>query len=193
MQAPFEQQVQQKSITLTKSNTASLNVLVKSVASANASPANSNSNNNNSSLPLSQVEVGLTGMTESGLTGITYQSNPPRVNLQQNASVESTIQLKTQDNAKPGTYTAMVRTQALEQQQDGLIVSRLSPVKLILDVPQLAATQTGGAGGQSESNSGQVSTPFEIRDLIRILAIVAAISLAGYIIYRRVKRKPIQA
>jgi DNA-binding beta-propeller fold protein YncE len=46
MQAPFEQQVQQKSITLTKSNTASLNVLVKSVASANASPANSNSNNN---------------------------------------------------------------------------------------------------------------------------------------------------
>ena len=193
MQAPFEQQVQQKSITLTKSNTASLNVLVKSVASANASPANSNSNNNNSSLPLSQVEVGLTGMTESGLTGITYQSNPPRVNLQQNASVESTIQLKTQDNAKPGTYTAMVRTQALEQQQDGLIVSRLSPVKLILDVPQLAATQTGGAGGQSGSNSGQVSTPFEIRDLIRNLAIVAAISLAGYIIYRRVKRKPIQA
>jgi hypothetical protein len=132
-------------------------------------------------------------MTESGLTGITYQSNPSRVNLQQNASVESTIQLKTQDNAKPGTYTAMVRTQALEQQQDGLIVSRLSPVKLILDVPQLAATQTGGAGGQSGSNSGQVSTPFEIRDLIRILAIVAAISLAGYIIYRRVKRKPIQA
>jgi virginiamycin B lyase len=189
---PFEQQVQQKSITLTKSNTASLNVLIKSAAPSNASTATSNSNDS-SSLPLSQVEVGLTGMTESGLTGITYQSNPPRVNLQQNSSVESTIQLKTQDNAKPGTYTAMVRTQAPEQQQDGLIVSRLNPVKLILDVPQQAATQTGGAGEQSGSNSGQVSTPFEVRDLIRILAIVAAISLAGYIIYRRVKRKPIQA
>jgi hypothetical protein len=130
-------------------------------------------------------------MTESGLTGITYQSNPPRVNLQQNASVESNVQLKTQDNAKPGTYTAMIRTQAPEQ-QDGLIVSRLNPVKLILDVPQQpAATQTG-AGPQSGSNSGQVSTPFEVRDLIRVIAAAAAIGLAGYIVYRRVKRKPIR-
>jgi virginiamycin B lyase len=184
MQVPFEQQVQQKSITLTKSNTASLNVLIKSAAAANAS-ANSN---NSSSLSLSQVEVGLTGMTESGPTGITYQANPPRVNLQQNASVESNIQVKAQDSAKRGTYTAMVRVQAPEQ-QDGLIISRLYPIKLILDVPQ-PATQTGGESG---SNSGQVSTLFEVRDLIRALAIAAAIGLAGYIVYRRVKRKPIQA
>jgi virginiamycin B lyase len=192
MQVPFEQQVQQKSLTLTKNSAASLNVLIKSTGPTNASAATSNSNSNSSSpLSLSEVEVGLTGMTESGLTGITYQSNPPRVNLQQNASVESNVQLKTQDNAKPGTYTAMIRTQAPEQ-QDGLIVSRLNPVKLILDVPQQpAATQTG-AGPQSGSNSGQVSTPFEVRDLIRVIAAAAAIGLAGYIVYRRVKRKPIR-
>jgi hypothetical protein len=91
----------------------------------------------------------------------------------------------------------MVRTQTSEQQQqqDGLIVSRLNPVKLTLDVPQQLATQTGTGGGQSgSSNSGQVSSPSEVRDLIRIVAAVAAIGLAGYIIYRRVvKRKPIQA
>jgi virginiamycin B lyase len=184
-QVPFEQQVQQKSITLTKSSTASLNVLIKSAA-ANASTANSN--NSSSSLSLSQVEVGLIGMTESGPTGITYQANPPKVNLQQNASTESTIQIKTQDNAKPGTYTVMVRTQAPEQ-QDGLIISRLYPIKLILDVPQ-PATQTGGG---SAGSSGQISTPFEVRDLIRALAIAAAIGLASYIVYRRVKRKPIQS
>jgi virginiamycin B lyase len=188
MQVPFEQQVQQKSIiTLTKSNTASLNVLVKSSA-ANAS---ANRNNSSSSLSLSQVEVGLTGMSESGPTGITYQANPPRVNLQQNASVESNIQVKAQDSAKPGTYTAMVRVQAPEQ-QDGLIISKLYPIKLVLDVPQQpATTQTGGESGSNSSS--QVSTLFEVRDLIRALAIAAAIGLAGYIVYRRVKRKPIQA
>jgi virginiamycin B lyase len=183
MQVPFEQQVQQKSITLTKNSAASLNVLVKSSA-ANASAANSNSssNNNSSSLYLSQVEVGLTGMSESGTIGITYQANPPRVNLQENSSsAESTIQLKTEDNAKPGTYTAMVRVQAPEQ--DGLIISRLYPIKLVLDVPQPTSTQTG----PSASNS-QPSTQFEVRDLVRGLAIAAAIGLAGYIVYRKVKR-----
>jgi virginiamycin B lyase len=189
-QVPFEEQVQQKSITLTKNSAASTNVLIKSAAAANASAANSNSSSNNSSssLSLSQVEVGLTGMSESGPIGITYQANPPRVNLQGNSSsAESTIQLKTEDNAKPGTYTAMVRVQAPEQ--DGLIISRLYPIKLVLDVPQPTSIQTG----PSASNSSQVSTLFEVRDLIRALAIAAAIGLGGYIVYRRVKRKPIQS
>jgi virginiamycin B lyase len=192
MQVPFEQQVQQKSITLTKNNAASLNVLVKSSAAAAAnatSAANSNSSSNNSSsssssLNLSQVEVGLTGMSESGPIGIAYQANPPRVNLQANSSfAESIIQLKTQDDAKPGTYTAMVRIEAPEQDDD-LIISRLYPIKLVLDVPQPPSTQTG----PSASNS-QPSTQFEVRDIVRGLAIAAAIGLAGYIVYRKVKRK----
>jgi hypothetical protein len=190
IQVPFEQQVQQKSITLTESSTVSLNVLIKSSAAANASAANSNSSSNaSSSVSLSQVEAGLTGMSESGPVGITYQANPPRVNLQQNSSsaAKSTIQLKTEDNAKPGTYTAMVRVQAPEQ-QDSLIISRLYPIKLVLDVPQPTSTQTG----PSASNSSQASTLFEVRDLIRALAIAAAVGLAGYIVYRRVKRKPIR-
>ena len=120
-------------------------------------------------------------MTESGLTGITYQANPPRVNLQDNASAESVIQLQTQDNAKAGTYSAMVRIQAPEQ--DGLVVSKLYPVKVVLNVPQPTNSQTG------ESASNQSSTLFEIRDLVRALAIAAVVGLAGFIVYRRVKRK----
>jgi virginiamycin B lyase len=175
IQVPFEEQVQQQSsITLTKSGTASLNVLINSDASANG---------NSSSLSLSEVEVGLTGMTESGITGITYQANPPRFNLQGSASAESSIQLQTQDNAEPGTYTAMVRVQAPEE--DGLVISRLYPIKLILDVPQ-PATQTGGSG----IANNQLSAPFDVRDLVRVLAIAAVVGLVGFIVYRRVKRKP---
>jgi virginiamycin B lyase len=191
VQVPFEQQVQQKSITLTKSSVASLNVLIKSVAVGNASAANSNSSNSSGGpLTLSEVEVGLTGMSESGPIGITYQANPPRVNLQQqNASAKSDIQLQAQDNAKPGTYTAMVRAQAPEQ-QGGLIISRLYPVKLVLDVPPPTTIQTEPSGS---SSSNQVSTIFQVGDLIRALAIAAAIGLASYIVYRTVKRKPIQS
>ena len=170
VKVPFELQVQQKSIALTKSGAATLSVSI-----------NSASNATNNSLSLSQIEVGLTGMTESGPTGITYQANPPRVNLQDNLSVESVIQIQTQENAKPGTYTAMVRIQAPEQ--DGLVVSRLYPVKVVLNVPQPTNGQTG------ESASNQSSTLFEIRDLVRPIAIAAVVGLVGFIVYRRVKRK----
>ena len=95
------------------------------------------------------------------------------------------IQLQGQDNAKLGTYTAMVRVQAPEQ--NSLVISSLYPINLVLDVPQ-PATQTG----ESVSNS-QVSPLFEVRDIIRVLAIAAAIGLAGYIVHRKVKRRPIQS
>ena len=176
IQFPFDEQIpqQQSSITLTQSGTASLNVSINSNASAMG---------NSSSLPLSEVEVGLTGMTESGIMGITYQANPPRVDLQENTSAESTIHLQTQQSAKPGRYTAMVRVQAPEQ--DGLVISRLYPIKLVLDVPQ-PAFQTGGSG----SNNSQGSAPFDLRDLVRASAVAAILGLVGLIVYRRAKRKP---
>jgi virginiamycin B lyase len=176
IQVPFYEQIpeqHQTSITLTKGGTGSLDVLINSNASAI----------DNSSLSLSEVEVGLTGMTESGIMGVTYQANPPSVNLQENASAESRIQLQTQDNAKPGSYTAMVRVQAPEQ--DGLVISRLYPIELVLDVPQ-PATQTGGSG----IANNQLSAPFDGQDLVRVLAIAAVVGLVGFILYRRVKRKP---
>ena len=65
-------------------------------------------------------------------------------------------------------------------------LERLYPVKLVLDVPQ-PATQAGESGSIT-----QVS-PFQIRDVIRVAAIAAAVGLAGYIVYRKVKGKPIQS
>jgi len=177
IEVPFYEKVPEKhqsSITLTKSGKASLNVLINSIAGVNG---------NSSSLLLSEVEVGLTGMTESGLSGITYQANPPRVNLQENASAQSSILLQTQDNAEPGSYTAMVRVQAPEQ--DGLVISRLYPIKLVLDVPQ-PTTQTGGSG----IANNQLSAPFDVRDVVRVLAIAAIVGLVGFILYRRVRRQP---
>lgn len=173
-QVPFEEQVKQETINLTESGAATLSVLIDSIPSGSG---------NSSSLSLSEVEVGLIGITESGITGVTYHANPPRINLQENASGESSIQLQTQDNAESGSYTAMVRIQAPEL--DGLVISRLYPIKLVLDIPT-SASQRGGPGGAIN----QLSTPFDVRDLVRVLAVAAIVGLVGFIVYRRVRRKP---
>lgn len=197
VQVPFDAQIlqPQRSITLTKNGAAGLDVLIKKSVIVNGSDNNSSSP---APLSLSQVEVGITGMTESGLAGVTYQANPPRVNLQENASssVESSIQLQALNNAKPGNYTAMIKVQAPEKDDGGLIVSKLYPVKLVLDVPQPAPTQTEGAPQSSSGNNIPTSALFDIRDMIRVLAAAAAVGLAGYIVYTKVKgrkKKPAQS
>ena len=124
---------------------------------------------------LSEVEIGLTGMTESGLRGVTYQAQPPRVNLHNASSADSNIQITAQENAKPGGYTAMIRASAPEN--DGLVVSRLYPVKLGLDVPEPTLAET------SDSDDS------ELPDWIRVPAIAGAMGLIGLIIYIRIRRK----
>ncbi|WP_148701254.1 hypothetical protein [Candidatus Nitrososphaera evergladensis] len=113
-QVPFDAQIlqPQQSITLTKSGAASLDVLIKKSAIANGS------DNSLGSLSLSQVEVGLTGMTESGLAGVTYHANPPRVNLQENASsssAESNIQLQARITPSPAIIPRWSRFRLLRR------------------------------------------------------------------------------
>ncbi|MGI0013593.1 MAG: hypothetical protein ACREBU_09155, partial [Nitrososphaera sp.] len=169
VQIPFALNVQDTAVTLSRSGPQSVAV---SLSSSEATAG---------LVSLSEVEVGFTGMTESGLTGITYEAEPPRVNLEDAGSAQSEIQIRAQENARPGNYIAMVR--AFAPEQDGLVISKLYPVELVLDVPE-PVSQTGESGG-----SNPPSTAFGLQDLIRMLAIAAATGLVGLIIYVRVKRK----
>ncbi|AFU57630.1 putative virginiamycin B lyase [Candidatus Nitrososphaera gargensis Ga9.2] len=125
------------------------------------------------SVSILQVEIGLTGMTESGLKGVTYEAQPPRVNLQQTGSAESQIQISTLENAIPGDYVAMVR--AFAPEQDGLVVSKLYPVELVLDVPEPIASQ--------DSNQPQ-NADTTLQNALRIGAPLAAAGLIAVAIYR---------
>ena len=60
--------------------------------------------------------VGLqdTGMTESGLRGVTYEAQPPRMDLQDARSTPSEIQIRTEEDTRPGNHTIMVRAFAPE-------------------------------------------------------------------------------
>ena len=158
--------------TLTKDNSQTIDLsLVKS------------SNGANSSVSLSEVGIAAIGMTESGLQGVTYTPQPPRVNLDQSQGADVKITFTATEGAMPGKYTLMIRATAPEK--DGLLVSKLYPVSFVLDVP----TPIGQNKNPSNTVVEQVSTESLLRDIVRILAASVAVGLVGYLIYRRVRKK----
>lgn len=168
VQVPFTLDVETNAVTLDKSGQQSLTVSISS-PNAVASPVS-----------LSEVEVGLTGMTESGLAGVAYEAQPPRVDLQDGGSAESKVQIRVLEGARPGSYVAMARVSAPEN--DGLIVSRLYPIELVLDVPEPAPSQDDVTGPQQTTDSGT-------KDALRIAAPIGAAGVIAFWIYRWRKAK----
>jgi virginiamycin B lyase len=173
---PFDIQVAARDITLTEDEPKSINI------SMMASSGSNNSTNSSSPISTSEIEIAVIGMTDSGLQGLTYTSQPQRVNLSQNHQADAKIDLKTEEGAMPGKYTLMVR--AISPEKEGSFVSKLYPVSAILDVsPPLP--QAGN------TNNDDYNVENMISDLIRYASLSAAIALAGYIIYRRIKKRRI--
>jgi virginiamycin B lyase len=167
MQVPFTLNTEKTAVTLDGSSPQNITVSLDSSSDATTSPVS-----------ISEVEIGLTGMTESSLQGVTYEAQPPRMDLQDARSTQSEIQISAQENARPGNYTIMVR--AFAPENDGLIISRLYPVELTLDVPEPASTQ------DSENifrNEGQTSDTI-VQDALMIAAPVGAAGLIAFGIYR---------
>ncbi|MGI0015492.1 MAG: hypothetical protein ACREBU_18910, partial [Nitrososphaera sp.] len=114
----------------------------------------------------------------SGLTGITYEAEPPRVNLEVAGSAQSEIQIRAQENARPGNYIAMVR--AFAPEQDGLVISKLYPLELVLDVPEPASSQDS----KMFQNQQKTTSDTILQDVLRIGAAVGAAGLIVFAIYR---------
>ena len=145
-------------------------------------------NKNVSSLVLpNATELSVVGMTDTGLEGIVYSSNPQRVNLTAIPEADVKIDLEVEsEEAVSGNYTTMVRASLLEK--DGLIVSQLYPQLIKLDVPNkpLESTKTENFQEILSENAKSNSTPFI--DLIRPVAIMIVILLVGYLLYRKINK-----
>jgi virginiamycin B lyase len=171
MQVPFTLNVEKTSVTLDGSSPQSIAVSLNS--------SSSDATNTTSPVSLSEVEIGLTGMTESGPQGVTYEAQPPRMNLQDVRSTQSEIQISAQENARPGNYTLMVR--AFAPERDGLVISKLYPVGLVLDVPEPTSSQDGENIFQ---NQVQQTSDTTVQDVLMIAAPVGAAGLIAFGIYR---------
>ena len=146
---------------------------------------------NISSLVLANdTELSVVGMTDSGLQGIGYTSQPPRVNLMDVPERDVGTDLKVEtEKAIAGNYTIMIRASLLES--DGLSLSLLYPQLVKLDVPtkpsemnKIQNFQQFTSKNVESSNSSAI-----FRDLLRIGAIAAVIILVGYLIYHNIVRK----
>jgi hypothetical protein len=180
IQVPFTLNTEKTAVTLDGSSTPqSITVSLNSSSSSSSSDTTTTS-----PVSLSEVEIGLTGMTESGLQGVIYEAQPPRMNLQDVKSTQSKIQISAQENARPGNYTIIVR--AFAPENDGLVISRLYPVELTLDVPEPASTQDSETMFQNE---GQQTSDTIVQDALMIAAPVGAAGLIAFGIYRWKKAK----
>ena len=86
----------------------------------------------NTSLSLNAIELSLNGMTESGLQGISYLSNPQRINLTNVTTINGTIDITIGKHAPSGNYTITPRITTFEK--DNLTVSLSRPQAVILDI-----------------------------------------------------------
>jgi DNA-binding beta-propeller fold protein YncE len=145
---------------------------------------------------LSEVELAVIGMTDLGLKGITYDAQPQRLNMEKNSTSESKINLSLvkQDNRNDipislNQYTTMVKASVPEKDQQ--FVSLLSPVTIKLDLPAvIGSTQSeDDRQGREQENQGiEGFGELSLRNIVRVIAITAAISLIGYLIYMRIKK-----
>jgi len=169
-QIPINMQVENTRITLDRNEPKKLDVVLKA-------------DDNSQLVSLKQVELAVLGMSESGLQGVTYTAQPQWVDMEKNSVAESQINLKAEDNAKPGTYTIMIRASTSERDQ--LIISKLYPVLITLDVPEpVPQSQNIFENRQDNDSSNNVT----LGDITKFLAILVAIGLIGFLIYGRIKR-----
>jgi hypothetical protein len=196
---PFRMQVDEKDVGTTPINLKVNEPKTFKVIITNADKKNnssSSSSSNSASALLNEVELSIIGMTDSGLNGVTYTANPPRINMSNNttSTVESKITLKAEEEGKtqPGLYTIMVKSSAAEK--DGLFVSLLYPLPIKLDVPVPKPVQPQSPQSSIEnSKQNPLSDLFNIYDtslrgILRLISLPTAIGLIGYMIYSRVKR-----
>jgi virginiamycin B lyase len=162
-----------------------------------------NSNHSNSSpLSLSEIELSVIGTRDSGLVqGLTYQSDPPRINMLSNPEVTSyfsQIFLSLEQNygsTSPGKYTAMIKSSAHER-NESLFVSRLYPINILLDMPmsqqEQQNTQPDSVSDKQKTTEidftiiGNISS---VPGIIRTISFSSAIGLTGYIVYRKIRSR----
>jgi streptogramin lyase len=147
---------------------------------------------------LGEVELAVIGMTDSGLKGITYDAQPQRLNMEKNSTSESKISLSLAQQGnmndipiRLNQYTTMVKASVPEKDQQ--FVSLLSPVTIKLDLPAvISSAQSEDDRQRSEQkNQGWIEEfvgDLSLRNFVRVIAIIAAVSLVGYIIYMRIKK-----
>lgn len=167
---PFDLQLTPEEITFTETK-----------SSKQVTAVIDNLEDNNKLLSLDAIDVSLVGMTHSGLNGISFTTNPETINLNQENSIESTMDISIDKNAEPGTYQIMLQISASETIDESMRVSKLYPLTVVLDLPKPTPVTTNTILN-TESNP-----VFPIKDVIQYAAIGTIAILIAVFLYNRIK------
>ncbi len=145
--------------------------------------------NNTSSLPMSLngMELSLIGMTDSGLQGLPYVAKPQRFNLTEIPRINGVMNLTLDaKEAIAGKYNVMPRISTFEN--DNLTISFLRPQTVDLDVPVNNAQLQNFTTSENESSNSVMV----LRELARYISVGVAVTLIGYLIYRKINQHKIK-
>lgn len=160
-------------------------------------PVNLKTTNNvstiaSSSLSLKQVDLAVTGMTESGLKAISYDVEPQRIDMQKNASINAKVYLTMKDFDRTiiptlDQYTIMIGTSLLEKESQQTRISLHYPITVSLSMPSTKSTI------QSISSQSKIQEPnpffnISLRDIIKTTAILVIIGLIAYLVFSKIHR-----
>ena len=140
--------------------------------------------NDNVPSPISKdaIEILLTGMTHSGIKGITYNIDPEIINLSAKA-IQSEISIAAQDMIKSGVYNIMLQVSVSEESDKDLKVSVLYPLEVSIEIPDVMMKQNY----EKQSDELDIFSKMTLKDVIQTIALAVAIGLSALIVLRRIK------
>ena len=140
--------------------------------------------NDNKSSPISTgaVQISFTGMTDSGIDGLTYNIDPNKINLIDKA-IQSKISIAAQDKIRSGVYNIMLQVSASEKSDKDLKVSVLYPLEVSVEIPDEKVKQAY----EKQSDERDIFSKITLKDVIQTIALSVAIGLSAFIVLRRIK------
>ncbi|MFB5629319.1 MAG: hypothetical protein ACE5RR_05240 [Nitrosarchaeum sp.] len=163
---PFDIQVNKEEINFTENET-----------SKQVKVTVTNLKNNNDLVSLDNIDISLVGMTDYGLDGISFTAIPSVINLNQVNNAESTLDVIVDKKTKSGTYQVMIKASASEQIDKTVVISKIYPLTINVDLPKPILSQT-----TKNSDSELV-----IKDIVQNAAIAAIIILVSILVYKKIK------
>jgi len=136
-----------------------------------------NLKNNDDLISLDNIDISFVGMTDSGLDGVSFTATPSVIDLNQENQIESTIDLSVDKNTKPGIYQIMIKVSSTEQIDKTMIISKLYPLTINVDLPKPIPSST----------IKKTDSEFIIKDTIQNAAVGAIIILVSLLVYKKIK------
>jgi virginiamycin B lyase len=160
---------------------------------------NNFTNSNQDNLLLNNITLSISGMTDSGLKGITYSFNPQRINLTESNRENSLLQLDmvNDDIIRSENNTLMIVANTFNK--DNLTTSILQPLPISIIKPESSfdassstlEETTANYRNNNEMQNFSPESEINLIDIIKYLSLAIAIILIGFIIYKRIKNRKI--